>query len=67
MRRLLIAIGLLLVCQWAAAQNLPLMKPIDDRSFAHFERNHLVFPGDSVAMERFFQKMDSVVFLGEAT
>ena len=65
MRRLLIAIGLLLVCQWAAAQNLPLMKPIDDRSFAHFERNHLVFPGDSVAMERFFQKMDSVVFLGK--
>ena len=65
MRRLLIAIGMLLVCQWAAAQNLPLMKPIDDRSFAHFERNHLVFPGDSVAMERFFQKMDSVVFLGK--
>ena len=65
MRRLLIAIGMLLVCQWAAAQNLPLMKPIDDRSFAHFERNHLVFPGDNVAMERFFQKMDSVVFLGE--
>ena len=65
MKKLLIAIGLLLVCQWAAAQNLPLMKPIDDRSFAHFERNHLIYPGDSVAMERFFQKMDSVVFLGE--
>ena len=65
MKKLLIAIGMLLVCQWAAAQNLPLMKPIDNRSFAHFERNHLIYPGDSVAMERFFQKMDSVVFLGE--
>ena len=64
MKKLLITIGLLLVCRWAAAQNLPLLKPIDNRSFAHFERNHLVFPGDSVAMERFFQKMDSVVFLG---
>ena len=65
MKKLLIAIGMLLVCQWAAAQNLPLLKPIDNRSFAHFERNHLIYPGDSVAMERFFQKMDSVVFLGE--
>lgn len=65
MKKLLIYIGLLLVCQWVTAQSLPLMKPIDDLSFAHFERNHLVFPGDSAAMERFFQKMDSVVFRGE--
>ena len=65
MKKLLITIGLLIACQWLAAQNLPLIKPIDDYSFAHFERNHLLYPGDSTAMERFFQKLDSVVFLGE--
>ena len=65
MKRLLITIGLLIACQGLVAQNLPLMKPIDDLPFAHFERNHLVYPGDSMAMERFFQKMDSVVFFGE--
>lgn len=65
MKKLLITIGLLITCQWLAAQNLPLIKPIDNCSFAHFERNHLLYLGDSTAMERFFQKMDSVVFLGE--
>ncbi len=65
MKRLLITIPMLLACLWLTAQNKPLLKPIDDLSFAHFERNHLIFPGDSVTMERFFQKMDSVVFLGE--
>ena len=65
MKKLLIIIGLTFSCIWLAAQDLPLLKPIDDRSFAHFERNHLVFPGDSAAMERFFSKMDSVVFRGE--
>lgn len=65
MKKLLLTIGLLIVCQWLAAQNPPLIKPIDDCSFAHFERNHLLYPGDSTAMERFFQKLDSVVFFGE--
>ncbi len=49
----------------AQAQNAPLMCPLPDLGFAHLDRNHLVFPGDSTAMERFFQKMDSVVFFGE--
>lgn len=65
MKKLLITIELLLACLWLTAQNQPPLINIDDRPFAHFERNHLIFPGDSVAMERFFQKMDSVVFLGE--
>ena len=65
MKKLLIAIGLLFVCSCLTAQNLPLLRPIDDLPFAHFERNHLIYGGDSVAMERFLQKMDSVVFLGE--
>jgi lysophospholipase L1-like esterase len=47
------------------AQDLPLVKPVPNHAFAHFERNQIQYPGDSLAMERFFQKMDSVVFLGE--
>lgn len=65
MKKWLISIGLLLICRLLMAQSLPLLQPVPDYGFAHFERNHLVFPGDSLAMERFFQKMDSVVFFGE--
>jgi lysophospholipase L1-like esterase len=36
-----------------------------DYSFTHFDRNHLVYPGDSVAMERFFDKLDSLLFTGQ--
>lgn len=65
MRKLLVFIGLMFVHLGLVGQNAPLMKPIPDHSFAHFGRNHIIYPGDSLAMERFFQKMDSVVFLGE--
>ena len=34
-------------------------------SFTHFDRNHLVYPGDSMAMERFFDKLDSLLFTGQ--
>ena len=56
---LLFAYGMLL------AQDSTLLKPVSDLPFAHFDRNRIVFPGDSTAMERFFSKMDSVVFLGQ--
>ena len=36
-----------------------------DYSFTHFDRNHLVYPGDSMAMERFFDKLDSLLFTGQ--
>ena len=41
------------------------MRPLPEYGFANFERNHIQYPGDSLAMERFFQKMDSVVFMGQ--
>lgn len=65
MKKLLTAIGLIFAFAGLQAQELPLLRPILDLEFAHFDRNHLIFPGDSSAMERFFQKMDSVVFFGE--
>ena len=65
MKKGLIFIELLLVSLFAKAQEKPLMRSIPNCDFAHFERNHLIIPGDSTALERFFSKMDSVIFLGE--
>ena len=45
---------------------MPQLRPVPDYGFAHFERNRLLYPaGDSAAMQRFFDKMDSVVFHGQ--
>lgn len=65
MKKLLLAIGLLFTLCPSFAQTEPLLKPIEDLEFAHFERNRLIYPGDSLAMERFFAKLDSVLFIGE--
>ncbi len=65
MRKWLVYIGLMLVCRMLVAQDLPLVKAVPNYDFAHFEHNQIQYPGDSLAMERFFQKMDSVIFLGE--
>ena len=65
MRQWLVYIGLMLVCRMLVAQDLPLVKAVPNYDFAHFEHNQIQYPGDSRAMERFFQKMDSVIFLGE--
>lgn len=65
MKKWLVYIGLLFFSETILAQGLPWTKPLPDYPFAHFERNQLIYPGDSLDMERFFQKMDSVVFLGE--
>ena len=65
MKKWLVVIGLLLAYRLIVAQTLPLVKSVPNYEFAHFERNQIQYPGDSAAMERFFQKMDSVVFLGE--
>ena len=67
MKKLLITIGLLLVGPWLMAQNQPPLKTVMDLPFAHLERNRLQYPGDSLAMERFFSKLDSVVFLGQGS
>ena len=65
MKKLLIVIGLLLTLGPTFAQTGSLLKPIDDLEFANFDRNQLLYPGDSLAMERFFDKLDSVLFLGQ--
>ena len=65
MKKLLIVIGLLLALGPTFAQTGSLLKPIDDLEFANFDRNQLLYPGDSLAMERFFYKLDTVLFLGQ--
>lgn len=65
MRKWLVFITLLFAYGMLVAQDTTLLKPVSDLPFAHFDRNRIVFPGDSTAMERFFSKMDSVVFLGQ--
>ncbi len=47
------------------AQSQPLLRPVHEYSFAHFERNRILYPGEKSSMERFYQKLDSVVFQGE--
>ena len=39
--------------------------PTPDYSFTHFERNQLQYPGDSLALEGFFDKLDSLLFTGQ--
>ena len=65
MSKQLIFIGLIILSSFVKAQNHPLLRPLPDYNFTHFERNHLIVPGDSTAMERFYLKLDSVVFLGK--
>ena len=65
MKKWLVFLGLLLVYGQLFTQSLPLVKSVPNYKFAHFKRNTLLYPGDSLAMEHFFQKMDSVVFFGE--
>lgn len=65
MKKWWVFIGLLLTYCQLMAQTLPFVKPVPNYSFAHFGHNAILYPGDSLAMERFFQKMDSVVFFGE--
>ena len=65
MKKLLIVIASLLAFVPAFAQTGSLLRPVDAMDFANLDRNRLIYPGDSLAMERFFDKMDSVLFLGE--
>ena len=66
MKKCLVVIGLLFAYRLIVAQSLPLVKSVPNYEFIHFECNQILYPGDSLAMERFFQKVDSVVFRGES-
>lgn len=63
MRRLFLIL-LLLCCALTYAQG-PVKRPIPEEcSFANLELNRLIYPGDSLAMELFFDKLDTLLFTG---
>ena len=65
MKRLAIILGLLITSFCLFGQTDIVLRPLPEYDFARFDRNHLVYPsGDSMAMERVFAKLDSVVNLG---
>ena len=43
----------------------PVKVEVPDYPFTHFDRNRLQYPGDSLAMERFFDLLDSLLFTGQ--
>ena len=65
MKRFFVTLFWALAALISLGQTQPLMKEVPNYSFAHFERNRILYPGDSLPMERFFQKLDSVLFLGD--
>lgn len=66
MRRITIILSLSLafIAAKAFAQG-PIRIETPDFPFAHFERNQLQYPGDNQAMERFFDKLDTLLFTGQ--
>ena len=42
----------------------PVKIDVPDYSFTHFDRNKLIYPGDSLTMERFFGKLDTLFYTG---
>ncbi|MBR4392226.1 MAG: hypothetical protein IKT08_09015 [Bacteroidales bacterium] len=66
MRRILLLLTILLTLSvgFSHAQG-PLKRSVPDFPFANFDRNQLLYPGDSLAMERFFDKLDTLLFTGE--
>ena len=43
----------------------PVVKGVPELDFAHLEKNMIVFPGDSSAFDRFFERLDSVCRFGK--
>ena len=65
MKRILVTLFWALATLTSLGQMQPLTKDVPEYPFAHFERNRILSPGDSLRMERFFHKLDSVLFLGD--
>lgn len=66
MRRITIFITLLITFVSSALQAQGTVKRrTPDYAFANFDRNKIIYPGDSLAMERFFEKLDTLLFMGQ--
>lgn len=66
MRRSSIFIALILafIASSSLAQGT-VKRKTPDYAFANFDHNKILYPGDSLAMERFFDKLDTLLFYGQ--
>lgn len=64
MRRLAIITALIILTTSVFAQG-PVKIETPDYPFIHIDRNQLQYLGDSLAMERFFDKLDTLFFTGQ--
>nr|MCR5013633.1 hypothetical protein [Bacteroidales bacterium] len=64
MRRIIILLLLTLSVTTTFAQGT-VRRDTPDYPFANFDRNRIIYPGDSLSMERFFGKLDTLLFLGQ--
>ena len=64
-RRLLSLLLLLTLFSLPTFSQSSLYEDVPELSFAHLDRNHLIYPGDSLSMEHFFNKLDTILFTGK--
>lgn len=65
MKRIIFLLSLIVLsvsCGWAQG---PTAIETPQYRFTHFDRNHLIYPGDSLTMERFFEKLDTLFLTGQ--
>ena len=65
MKQLLYSLLFIFVISLSAIGQGPVKVELPEVEGAHFDRNRLLFPGDSLAMERFFDKLDTLLRTGE--
>lgn len=66
MKQFLYSLIFILTTSLAALAQGPVKVELPEVDGAHFDRNRLLFPGDSLAMERFFDKLDTLLCTGES-
>ena len=64
MKRTITTLLLTCLAVLASAQG-PVKIDVPHYSFIHYDRNQLQYPGDNLAMERFFDKLDTLFFEGK--
>ena len=65
MKRITLLLTLMTLCATVGLAQGPTTIETPDYSFTNFDHNHLIYPGDSAAMERFFDKLDTLFFTGK--
>ena len=65
MKRIALFLTLTVFCVTAGMAQGPTTLETPDYSFTNFDHNHLIYPGDSLTMECFFAKLDTLFLTGK--